>query len=277
MEHMEKNNKKAVLSVRDLELCYGETGNGIMALQNINLDIYDGDFVCVLGPSGCGKSTFLKILAGFLFPTGGYATLDGKEIKKPDWRRGVVFQTPNLYPWMNIEKNITYGPRMRRVPKTEIRKLSDRYLKQVGLSEFKKQKTYELSGGMKQRAALAKVLVNDPEIILMDEPFGALDALTRVNMQGLIRKIWKDTGKTILLITHDVDEALQLGSRVIVFSKRPGTILEEFDVDFVNRICNKGDENEIVFTSDYMEVKQKVMEIINRQHDEIAEQALRDE
>lgn len=267
--------KKNVISVKNLNLSYGENGNGVMALQNINLEIKEGDFVCVLGPSGCGKSTFLKILAGFLFPTGGTATLDGKEIKKPDWSRGVVFQTPNLYPWMNIEKNVTYGPRMRKVPKEIIRQLSDQYLRQVGLSEFKKQKTYELSGGMKQRAALAKVLVNDPRIILMDEPFGALDALTRVNMQGLIRKIWKETGKTILLITHDVDEALQLGNRVVVFSKRPGTILEEFDVDFADRIQKKGDENEIIFAPDYLEIKQKILEIINRQHDEIAEQALR--
>ncbi|MCI6713379.1 MAG: ABC transporter ATP-binding protein [Lachnospiraceae bacterium] len=275
LEHSTDLEKRNVISVKNLNLCYGDNGNGVMALENINLEINEGDFVCVLGPSGCGKSTFLKILAGFLFPTSGKATLDGKEIKKPDSSRGVVFQTPNLYPWMNIEKNVTYGPRMRKVPKEIIRQLSDQYLRQVGLSEFKKQKTYELSGGMKQRAALAKVLVNDPRIILMDEPFGALDALTRVNMQGLIRKIWKETGKTILLITHDVDEALQLGNRVIVFSKRPGTILKEFDVDFAERIQKKGDENEIIFESDYLDIKQKILEIINKQHDEIAEQALR--
>lgn len=269
------NQSKVVICVKDLNLSYGEKNKSVMALQNINLEIDEGDFVCVLGPSGCGKSTFLKILAGFLFPTSGTAMLDGKEIKKPDFSRGVVFQTPNLYPWMNIEKNVCYGPKMRRIPKNQIRELSDKYLKQVGLSEFKKQKTYELSGGMKQRAALAKVLVNDPRIILMDEPFGALDALTRVNMQGLIRKIWKDTGKTIMLITHDVDEALQLGNRVVVFSKRPGTILEEFSVDFSDRIKDKGDENEIIFDKDYMEIKQKILEIINKQHDEIAEQALR--
>lgn len=266
---------EAVISVKDLNLSYGENNRSVMALQNINLDIHEGDFLCVLGPSGCGKSTFLKIIAGFLFPTSGKAMLDGKEIKKPDYSRGVVFQTPNLYPWMNIEKNVCYGPKMRGIPKNTIKELSDKYLAQVGLSDFKKQKTYELSGGMKQRAALAKVLINDPRIILMDEPFGALDALTRVNMQGLIRNIWKETGKTIMLITHDVDEALQLGNRVIVFSKRPGTILEEFNVDFSNRITGKGEENDIIFSKEYMEVKQKILEIINRQHDEIAEKALR--
>ena len=275
MDSTVKLNKKPVIRVKDLQLSYGEKNRGVMALKDINLDINEGDFLCVLGPSGCGKSTLLKIIAGFLFPTSGKVMLDNETVKGPDWSRGVVFQTPNLYPWMNIEKNVTYGPRMRKIPKERIHDLADKYLRQVGLSEFKKQKTYELSGGMKQRAALAKVLINDPRIILMDEPFGALDALTRVNMQGLIRKIWKDSGKTIMLITHDVDEALQLGNRVVVFSKRPGTILEEFDVDFSDSIQNKGDENEIIFTPEYLEIKQKILEIINKQHDEIAEQALR--
>lgn len=265
---------ETVISVKNLNLSYGDNGRGVLALQDINLNIEEGDFVCVLGPSGCGKSTFLKIIAGFLFPTSGTASLDGKEIKGPDWSRGVVFQTPNLYPWMNIEKNVSYGPRMRKVKKDVVAQMADKYLRQVGLGEFKKQKTYELSGGMKQRAALAKVLINDPRIILMDEPFGALDALTRVNMQGLIRKIWKETGKTIMLITHDVDEALQLGNRVVVFSKRPGTILKEFSVDFSQQIKAPGDENSIIFTKEYLEVKQEILEIINGQHDEMAENAL---
>lgn len=267
--------KDPVLSVKNLFLSYGENSKGVLALENINLDVQEGDFVCVLGPSGCGKSTLLKILAGFLFPTGGSAVLDGKEIRKPDFSRGVVFQTPNLYPWMNIEKNVSFGPRMRKVPREEIRKLCDKYLRLVGLSEFKKQKTYELSGGMKQRAALARVLVNDPRIVFMDEPFGALDALTRVNMQGLVRNIWKDTGKTIFLITHDIDEAMQLGNRVVVFSRRPGTILAEFDVDFTRRITEPGSENEIIFTPEYLEVKQKILALINGQHDSVDEKALR--
>lgn len=275
MEKSAVRKGEPILSVENLNLSYGENGKGVLALKDINLNVYEGDFVCVLGPSGCGKSTLLKILAGFLFPTTGKATLDGKEIKKPDYSRGVVFQTPNLYPWMDIEKNVSFGPRMRGVPKAKIKEVTDKYLNQVGLGEFKKQKTYELSGGMKQRAALAKVLVNDPRIVFMDEPFGALDALTRVNMQGLIRNIWKKTGKTIFLITHDIDEAMQLGNRVIVFSKRPGTILEEFDVDFTDRICNEESGEEIVFSQDYMEIKQKILTIINRQHDEVSEKALR--
>lgn len=265
---------ETVIKVRDLNLSYGDKSKGVLALQDINLDINEGDFVCILGPSGCGKSTFLKLIAGFLFPTSGSATLDGKAIKGPDWSRGVVFQTPNLYPWMNIEKNVSFGPRMRKIKKDVVAKMADKYLAQVGLGEFKKQKTYELSGGMKQRAALAKVLINDPRIILMDEPFGALDALTRVNMQGLIRKIWKDTGKTIMLITHDVDEALQLGNRVVVFSKRPGTILKEFKVDYSSQIKAPGDENSIIFTPEYLAVKQEILGIINGQHDEMAEKAL---
>ncbi len=265
---------ETVIKVRDLNLKYGDNSKGVLALKDINLDIYEGDFVCILGPSGCGKSTLLKIIAGFLFPSSGLATLDGKAIKGPDQSRGVVFQTPNLYPWMSIEKNVTYGPRVRGVNKQVIRETADKYLKQVGLGDFKKQKTYELSGGMKQRAALAKVLINDPRIILMDEPFGALDALTRVNMQSLVRKIWKTTGKTIMLITHDVDEALQLGNRVIVMSKRPGSILKEFNVNFAQSLVNQGDENEISFSPEYLAIKQEILGIINKQHDEAAEKAL---
>lgn len=274
MSNIKASEKKNVLCVDHLYLNYGKDGKGVLALEDINFNVYEGDFVCILGPSGCGKSTLLKILAGFLYPSNGSVLLDNKIIKKPGYDRGVVFQTPNLYPWMNIEKNISYGPRMRKIPKNKIREDVDKYLRQVGLNDFKKQKTYELSGGMKQRAALAKVLINDPEIVLMDEPFGALDALTRVNMQILIRKIWKETGKTVLLITHDVDEALQLGNRVIVLSKRPGTILEEFNIDFTNKITGKGDENSIIFSPEYLDVKQKILEIINKQHDEIAEAAL---
>ncbi len=267
---------ETVISVKDLYLNYGVQGRQVSALENINLDIKEGDFVCILGPSGCGKSTLLKTIAGFIFPSEGTVQLDEENITGPDWNRGVVFQAPNLYPWLNIQKNISYGPRMRKLPKEQIEKSVNDYLAKVGLSGFAKQKPYELSGGMRQRASLAKVLVNDPRIILMDEPFGALDALTRVNMQGLIRNIWRDTKKTILLITHDVDEALQLGNRVIVFSKRPGTILKEFDVDFTYQMKDKKAAENISFSKDYLDVKEEILKIINHQHDEASELALQD-
>lgn len=186
-----------LISIEAVDLDYsGKTGS-IKALENINFNIFPGEFICVLGPSGCGKSTLLKILAGFIQPTAGSVKLDGQEIKGTDWHRGVVFQNPPLYEWFSVRDNVAFGPKMRGVPKAEYRKLTDEYLAKVGLSDFADKKIYELSGGMKQRVSIARSLINNPEILLMDEPFGALDALTRENVQDLTRKIWWDTGKTI--------------------------------------------------------------------------------
>ncbi|KKH69380.1 ABC transporter ATP-binding protein, partial [Methanosarcina mazei] len=166
-------------------------------------------------PSGCGKSTLLKIIAGYLKPTVGLCLMHGEPITGPDWHRGVVFQSPTLYPWMNVRKNVEYGPRMRGLPPKDIKCIGSHFLEQVDLIDYSDKATFELSGGMKQRVSLARALANEPEVILMDEPFGALDALTRVNMQTLIRNIWQNNNSTIFMITHDIDEALSLGTRVI--------------------------------------------------------------
>lgn len=243
-----------LISIESVDLDYkGKTGN-IKALENINFNIFPGEFVCVLGPSGCGKSTLLKILAGFIPPTEGTVKLDGKEIKGTDWHRGVVFQNPPLYEWFSVRDNVAFGPKMRGIPKAEYRKLTDEYLAKVGLSEFADKKIYELSGGMKQRVSIARSLINDPEILLMDEPFGALDALTRENVQDLTRKIWWDTGKTIFFITHDVEEALLLASRIIVLSKHPGRVIEDIQVDFSRQIIENGD-TDIKFSQEFYKYK----------------------
>ena len=205
-------------------------------LDSVNLNIYRNEFVCVLGPSGCGKSTLLKIIAGFEKPTSGEVLLDGKKVNGIDWHRGVVFQQPNLYEWFSVKNNVNFGLRMRKFPKSEIEQKTLKMLKKVGREEFADKKVYELSGGMKQRAGIARALINEPDILLMDEPFSALDALTREQMQDFVRKIWWESGKTIFFITHDVDEAMMLGSRVIVLSKRPGRILEEISLDFFNNL-----------------------------------------
>ncbi len=253
-----------LISIEGVDLDYSGKSGNIKALENISFNIFPGEFICVLGPSGCGKSTLLKILAGFIQPTAGAVKLDGNEIKGTDWHRGVVFQNPPLYEWFSVRDNVAFGPKMRGVPKAEYRRLTDEYLEKVGLSEFADKKIYELSGGMKQRVSIARALINDPEILLMDEPFGALDALTRENVQNLTRKIWWDTGKTIFFITHDVEEALLLASRIIVLSKHPGRVIEDIRVDFSRRIMEDG-ETEVKFTENFYKQREKLLKLINVQ------------
>jgi len=252
-----------VISLADLNYTYqGEKGTEVEALKDIDLDVTRGEFICLLGPSGCGKSTLLKILAGFIAPTSGSAVHDGAPINGSDWRRGVVFQSPNLYPWLNVEQNVGFGPKMRKLPESEIKGITDKYLEQVGLAEFRKHKPYELSGGMQQRAAVARALANDPEIVLMDEPFGALDALTRESMQRMTRHIWAGSNKTFLLITHDVDEALSLGTRVLVMSDRPGRIIRGIKAEFTYLItgCNS---DKTRFSREYLKVREELLNMIN--------------
>lgn len=257
--------EETVVSIENASLVYQGDKAEVIALKDVDLQIKKGEFICVLGPSGCGKSTLLNIIAGFHQPTSGAAMMDEHVIDCPDWHRGVVFQTPNLYPWLNIYENVAFGPKMRKMDKKEIKSKVDSYLKLVGLEQFHKSKPYELSGGMRQRASLARVLINEPKMILMDEPFGALDALTRVNMQALIREIWNKTGNTIFLITHDVDEALALATRVIVMSTRPGRIVEQFATEFTYDISGANQES-AVYSKEYMELREEILNIINAQH-----------
>jgi len=258
-----------VVSLKNLYVRYAGEKGEVEALQGVNLNIKEGEFICILGPSGCGKSTLLKILAGFINQSEGEALIDNESIGSPDWHRGVVFQNPVLYPWLNVEDNVSFGLKMRKFPKQEITELTSRYLELVGLSGFGKYRTYELSGGMRQRVSLARVLVNKPRLILMDEPFCALDALTRQNMQNLMRQIWNKTNNTVLLITHDVDEALELATRIIVMSKRPGTILKEFDTNFTFNISKTNSEN-VRYTKKYIDTREEILRIINCQNYEFA-------
>lgn len=207
-------------------------GGSVEALKNIQMSIKKGELVSVLGPSGCGKTTLLNILAGFLAPTGGQTTLNGEVVSGPSSERGMVFQQGALFEWMNVSKNIGFGPKMKGTPQAEIDAKVKELLDIVGLQDFAEKMIYEMSGGMQQRVALARCLANDPDVILMDEPLGALDALTREKMQSLVLDIWKKTGKTIILITHSVEEALLLGERLIVMAPRPGRIHKEYNLPF---------------------------------------------
>jgi NitT/TauT family transport system ATP-binding protein len=196
----------------------------VVALERFDLGVDDGEFVCLLGPSGCGKSTLLNIVAGFVRPTDGRVNLDGAEVRGPGRDRGVVFQEHALFPWFRVGQNVEFGLKMAGMPRHERAAIADRYLDLVGLHPFRQAFPKELSGGMKQRVAIARALANEPKILLMDEPFGALDAQTRRLMQDELTKIWAATGKTILFVTHAIEESLLLADRVVVMSPRPGRI-----------------------------------------------------
>lgn len=222
------------LKIEGLRQFFGTKSAQVQALSRIDLVIEPGQFVSIAGPSGCGKTTLLRLVAGFMRPTEGSITVDGKAVTKPGPDRGMVFQAPSLYPWMTVRHNVELGPKFQGVRKTERRDRSDRFLQMVGLSDFADRHSYELSGGMQQRCQIARVLASEPEFILMDEPFGALDALTRERLQEELLTIWRETGRTILFITHSVEEAVFLGSRVLVMSRRPGEIVFDEEIAMVN-------------------------------------------
>ncbi|MDA7426486.1 taurine ABC transporter ATP-binding protein [Thalassococcus lentus] len=221
------------LSINNISMRFDlPNGGSVQALKDVSLDLKEGELMSVLGPSGCGKTTLLNILAGFLAPTEGAIELNGHKVTGPDAERGMVFQQGALFEWMSVRDNVSFGPRMAGKREADWGSNVDHLLDVVGLQDFKEKAVYELSGGMQQRVALARCLANDPDVILMDEPLGALDALTREKMQGLVLKLWKETGKTIILITHSVEEALLLGERLLVMAPRPGRIHTEYRLPF---------------------------------------------
>ncbi|MDO6727686.1 MAG: ABC transporter ATP-binding protein [Cognatishimia sp.] len=223
------------LSIQNLSMRFDlPDGGAVQALQDVSLDLKAGELLSVLGPSGCGKTTLLNIVAGFLAPTGGQMTLNGNTIAGPSADRGMVFQKGALFEWMSVRDNVSFGPRMQGQRESDYLEEVDHLLEVVGLQDFKEKAIYELSGGMQQRVALARCLANHPDVILMDEPLGALDALTREKMQSLVLKLWKETGKTIILITHSVEEALLLGERLVVMAPRPGRIHKEYRLPFAD-------------------------------------------
>lgn len=212
----------AKLVVERLAKSFGTGAGAVEALAPIDLFVVKGDFLCVVGPSGCGKTTLLNIVAGFERPTSGRVLLDGQPISAPGAERGVVFQQGALFNWMSVVENVAFGPRARGVPVAKARSQAMALLELVGLSGFAAKYPYQLSGGMQQRVGIARALANEPEILLMDEPFAALDQQTRELLQEEIRNIWRRTGKTILWITHSIEEALFLATHVVVMTARPG-------------------------------------------------------
>jgi taurine transport system ATP-binding protein len=257
------------LIIDDISMRFDLPGGGsVQALQNVSLNIKKGELMSVLGPSGCGKTTLLNIVAGFLAPTDGQTTLNGKRVTGPGPERGMVFQQGALFEWMNVRKNISFGPDMASKPRKETENTVNQLLKTVGLKDFADKMVYELSGGMQQRVALARCLANDPDVILMDEPLGALDALTREKMQGLVLKLWKETGKTIILITHSVEEALLLGERLIVMAPRPGRIHKEYRLPFAELGVGK-DLRQVKKHKDYAKTREEILTMIWDMEEEI--------
>ena len=203
----------------------------VEALKDINLHVETGEFVCVVGASGSGKSTLLRLIAGLEFPTAGKIIVDDRIITGPGADRGMVFQKYTLYPWMTVQKNVEFGMKLLHIEREKRRELASYYLNIVGLTDFARSLPKQLSGGMKQRVAIARALATNPKVLLMDEPFGALDIQTKENMQQFLLEIWRKTGCTILMITHDVREAVFLSQRIYVLSAQPGTVRQEFKID----------------------------------------------
>ena len=258
------------LSCKNLSMTFTNPANGAMveALKDIDFTLKEGELLSVLGPSGCGKTTLLNMIAGFLNPTSGQLSLGDQQIQGPGVERGMVFQQGALFEWLPVSKNVDFGLRMKNLSSSDSKKLVEKWLDIVGLTGFGDKPTYQLSGGMQQRVALARCLVNDPDLILMDEPLGALDALTREKMQSLILELWKETGKTIIIITHSVEEALLLGERLFVMAPRPGRIHKEYNLPFAERGL-KESLRDIKQQADFGSVREEILTMICDMEEEI--------
>lgn len=219
------------ISIKNVHKVFQSDSGDVVALKDINLEIKDGEFVCLLGPSGCGKSTLLNAIAGFSLPSTGEIIVNGKKVTEPGPDRGMVFQEYALFPWMSVADNITFGLRIRKEDPKKIKAKLDELLAMLKLSEFANRYPKDLSGGMRQRVAIARVLALDSPIMLMDEPFGALDALTRRSLQDELLKVWSEYKKTIIFVTHSIEEAIYLADRIVVMSYRPGTVKKDIIVE----------------------------------------------
>ncbi len=261
--HIEINAVNKIFKTADKE---------VVALRDINLEIPEGQFVCLLGPSGCGKSTLLNAIAGFALPSGGSIIANGKEVREPGPDRGMVFQEYALFPWMTVEKNIAFGLEIKGMKNVDIEQRVSNLLQMLGLYEFRQRYPKDLSGGMRQRVAIARVLALDSPIMLMDEPFGALDALTRRNLQDELLRIWSELKKTIIFVTHSIEEAIYLADRIIVMTYRPGTVKKDIVLD----LPRLRDPSSAEFNALKRELGQLVMEEQQRHHNDELKQAVVD-
>lgn len=243
--------------IDDVSIAFGEGANRHVAVSKTSIDIEPGQFVCILGPSGCGKSTLLNSIAGYVKPSTGAITIDGEAVKGPGPDRGMVFQQYSLFPWKTVKENVAFGPLILGRGKTAANSTAETFIEMVGLAKFANRYPAELSGGMQQRVGIARALANYPRVLLMDEPFGALDSQTRHMMQENLLKIWAEFGITVLFVTHDIDEAVFLGDRVLVMSAGPGRIIADIAVDLP-----RPRDADLAIDERYMKLRRKCHETI---------------
>jgi NitT/TauT family transport system ATP-binding protein len=245
------------IAARDVSMGFATRSGEVHALDRVTVEIPDAHFACIVGASGCGKSTLLNIMAGLIRPTGGTIEVGEQPVEGPGADRGMVFQSYTLFPWLRVRENIEFGPSLKGVAAGERRRITDALLEEMGLTDFARAYPSELSGGMKQRVAIARALANDPAVLLMDEPFGALDALTRAGAQRFLTRIWEQHRRTIVFVTHDIDEAIFLGDTVFVMTPRPGRVKEVVAVD-LPRPRSLDD----LATTRFAELKQRILSLI---------------
>jgi len=249
------------LSIRKVRLAFPRRGQApLIALDDIDIAVPDKQFAVIVGPSGCGKSSLLYLVAGLTEPSGGELLLDGTGIEGSGRDRGMFFQSYTLFPWLTVRGNVAFGLRLRGVADAQVRATVDRYIREVGLNGFEDAYPKQLSGGMMQRVALARAMANDPEILLMDEPFGALDSQTRLVMQQLLLRVWEHEYKTVLFVTHDIDEAIFLGDRVFVMTARPGRIKEEIAVDLPRPRAAT-----VTMSAQFLAIKQRILGLLQEE------------
>jgi ABC-type nitrate/sulfonate/bicarbonate transport system ATPase subunit len=255
--HSALRRQTAKVAVTGVSKRFGDGQDAVVALDHVDLAIGANEFFCLVGPSGCGKTTMLNILAGYDDPTDGTVLMNGKPVQGPGPDRGVVFQQGALFTWMSVADNVAFGPRSMGKPKRDARQIADHYINLVGLTGFADRYPYQLSGGMQQRVGIARALANSPELLLMDEPFAALDVQTRELLQREIKRIWKETRKTIFWITHSIEEALFLATSIAVMTARPGRIKAAFEARFV-----MAEDHRVTVTAEFANAKRQVLDLL---------------